>query len=147
MTTFGRNSAEPGGHRAVVDTSVLVSAFLFPGSLPGRLIKFARENRFEFYASTIIIDELTTALKRQRLRKAYGHSDQDVVTWSEKLRRIGTILPAPLPEIAPVCRDPDDDHVLAAAMAQMLVGLSPATRTYCLSANSMRFGSSPRGHS
>jgi hypothetical protein len=33
------------------------------------------------------------------------------------LEEVGRLFAAPLPEIGPVCRDPNDDHVIATALA------------------------------
>jgi putative PIN family toxin of toxin-antitoxin system len=33
------------------------------------------------------------------------------------LEEVGRLFAAPLPEIDPICRDPDDDHVIANALA------------------------------
>lgn len=103
--------------RAVVDTSVLVSAFLFPHSLPGRLIKLAEEDRFALHLSPILLKELREVLHRERLRKAYGYTHEVAERWCATLLGIGKLLRVPLPEISPTCRDPDDDHVIAAALA------------------------------
>jgi predicted nucleic acid-binding protein len=37
--------------------------------------------------------------------------------WCLSLHETGFMLTRPLPDIAPVCGDPDDDHVIAAALA------------------------------
>lgn len=102
--------------QAVVDTSVLISAFLFRHSLPGQLLKLAGQGGFGLHFSSIILAEFREALSRERLRRAHGYSDDDIAAWCTELHEIGTMLTEPLPQIAPVCRDPDDDHVIAAAV-------------------------------
>jgi predicted nucleic acid-binding protein len=42
----------------IVDTSVLVSAFLFPKSTPGRVLLLADQGVFAMYLSPIILEEL-----------------------------------------------------------------------------------------
>jgi putative PIN family toxin of toxin-antitoxin system len=101
---------------AVVDTSVLISAFLFPESLPGRLIELAHRRRFVLHLSPIILAELGEALRRDRLRRAYGHDDAAIEAWGARLCAIARLPRGPLPEIGPLCRDPDDDHVIAAGL-------------------------------
>lgn len=102
---------------AVVDASVLVSAFLFPGSVPGRVLKLAAADAFIMHVSPILIEEARRSLCRPRLRNAYDYDEADVSVWLRDLVRIGRTFAGDLPDIGPVCRDADDDHVLATAVA------------------------------
>jgi putative PIN family toxin of toxin-antitoxin system len=102
---------------AVLDASVLVSAFLFPESVPGRVLKLADRGMFALHLSPILLVETRRSLLRARTRDAYGHSEEDAIAWCAELQEIGSMLLVPLPDIGAVCRDPDDDHVLAAALA------------------------------
>jgi putative PIN family toxin of toxin-antitoxin system len=101
---------------AVVDASVLVSAFLFPEGIPGQVLRLADQGLYSLYFSPILIEEVTRSLKNPRLKKPYGYTDDDVRTWRVELHEIGSLWTKPLPKIGKVCRDPDDDHVIAAAM-------------------------------
>lgn len=102
---------------AVVDASILVSAFLFPGSVPGRVLKLADQGIFAMHLSPILLDETRDALLSPRLKKAYGHDDEAVREWCADLRETGAMFLGLLPDIGQVCRDPNDDHVIAAALA------------------------------
>ena len=102
---------------AVVDASVLVSAFLFPQSAPGQVLSLARDRVFSMHLSPILIEETRRSLLNPRLRNAYGHREEDVVAWCADLPQAGHVFFGRLPDIDQVCRDPDDDHVLAAAVA------------------------------
>ncbi len=59
----------------IVDTSVLVSAFLFPDSVPGRVVALAEEGAYALHFSPIILEELRRSLCNPRLRNAYSYSD------------------------------------------------------------------------
>ena len=71
---------------AVVDSSVLVSAFLFPDSVPGRVLKLADQGRFALNLSSIIVEETRRSLLNGRLRSAYGHADGAVLAWCAALQ-------------------------------------------------------------
>jgi putative PIN family toxin of toxin-antitoxin system len=103
---------------AVVDASVLVSAFLFPESVPGRVLKLALQGVLVLHLSPLLLDEKTRlALLSTRLRDIYGHADEAVLAWCTELEQVGRLFTAPLPEIGAVCRDPNDDHVIATVLA------------------------------
>jgi len=102
---------------AVVDTSVLVSAFLFPDSVPGRVVALADQGIYALHFSPIILEELRRSLSNPRLRNAYSYSDEQIDAWCAELHEIGSLVLRPLPDTGGVCRDPDDDHVIAAALA------------------------------
>ena len=100
---------------AVVDTSVLVSAFLFRQSVPGRVITLAEQNVYTLYLSPVLLEEVRRSLHHPRLKKAYGYADADVRAWCQTLKQIGKVWGKALPDVGPVCRDPDDKHVIACA--------------------------------
>ena len=102
---------------AIVDTSILVSAFLFPYSVPGQVVILAEQGIYALHLSPIILEEVKRSLHNPRLRKAYPHTDEKISLWCDGLHKIGALITKPLPDIQTVCRDPDDDHVIAAAMA------------------------------
>ncbi len=102
---------------AVVDASVLVSAFLFPGSVPGRVLRLAEQGAFTLHLSPLLLDETRYALLSTRLRGLYGHDEESVAAWCADIRESGSVFEGHAPEIGPVCRDPNDDHVLATAIA------------------------------
>ena len=100
---------------AVVDTSVLVSAFLFRQSVPGRVVTLAEQNVYTLYLSPILLEEVTRSLHHPRLKKSYGYADADVLAWCHTLKQIGKVWKKALPDVGLVCRDPDDEHVIACA--------------------------------
>jgi predicted nucleic acid-binding protein len=59
----------------VVDASVLVSAFLFPASIPGQAPRAAERNAFAPHLSPIPIEETRRSLCNPRLRGTCGHTE------------------------------------------------------------------------
>lgn len=100
---------------AVVDANVLVSAFLFPDSIPGLLLRVTNDGLYTLHTSPILIEETRNSLRNPRLKSSYDYLDAAVESWCRMLER--SAYNQPLPEIEPVCRDPNDDHVIATALA------------------------------
>jgi predicted nucleic acid-binding protein len=73
---------------AVLDASVLVSAFLFPGSVPGRVLTLADQGTFALHLSPLLLDETRTALLSTRLRDVYDHDEESVTAWCADLREM-----------------------------------------------------------
>lgn len=101
--------------RLVVDTNVVVSAFLWQGT-PGRLLEMAGEKQVRLFASRVLLDELGEVLDRQRLAKSVAATGLTVPQMLAAYRKVVTLVTArQLPrQVSP---DADDDAVLAAAHA------------------------------
>lgn len=101
--------------RIVADTNTVVSGLLW-GGLPQELINAARAKRITLYSSVTLIAEFAEVIAREkfatRIRSA-GVSAPELVADYAQLARI--VSPA---DIRPtVTGDPDDDQVLACALA------------------------------
>lgn len=102
--------------KAIVDSSVLVSAFLTRHGAAGQLLAGGLRRRFEIYVSGIILAETAKRLLgSEKLRGRYGYTEDEVYRYIERLTAAVIVL-SDFPAIAPTCRDPNDDHVLAAAI-------------------------------
>jgi uncharacterized protein len=101
--------------RIVADTNTALSGLLWGGP-PRRLIDLARERSLILCTSFTLLAELAEVVARnkfaQRIQLA-GLSAADLV---QDYRRLSIIV-EPHPLAAPVSRDPDDDQVLACAVA------------------------------
>jgi predicted nucleic acid-binding protein len=73
----------------VVDDAVLVSAFLFPGSIPGLVIEEAKRRSCALHVTPILIEEVRRSLLNRRLRDRYRHSEEDVSAWCRRLAETG----------------------------------------------------------
>ena len=100
--------------RLVLDTNVVVGAVLGSGP-PSRLIELASERQVDLFSSAGLITELAEVLHRSDLSRRLAHkgrSSSEVLALYEDL--VEQVLPA---EISRVAVDPDDDAVLACALA------------------------------
>lgn len=101
--------------RAVLDTNTVVSALLWGGA-PKGLLTAAAEERIELYTSAALIAELTDVLGRAKFAPRLALANRTVAMLIEQYKGlIETVVAAPIAPV--VLRDPDDDHVLACALA------------------------------
>ena len=101
--------------KLVVDTNVLVSAFLWKGT-PGQLIELAGEKECRLFTSRVLIDELAEVLQRKKLAKQVQATGFTAAQMLRNYQKLATTVTAR--RLAQqVSRDADDDAVLACALA------------------------------
>lgn len=101
--------------RLVVDTNVLVSAFLWEG-MPGRLIELAGEKEVQLFTSRALIDELDEVLHRRKLARQVAATGLTAEAMVKNYRRIASLVTVRQFAVQ-VSRDADDDRVLACSVA------------------------------
>lgn len=101
--------------RVVLDTNILVSGLLWSGP-PRLILDAARRGEIQLYTTQVLLDELYDVLRRDkfvtRLEQA-GVSSETLITGFKALANL--IEPQPIPPT--ILDDPDDDAVLACAVA------------------------------
>lgn len=103
--------------RIVLDSSVLVSAFLAKTGAAARVFDHALADRVRLVLSEAIIAETRNVLLTYaRIRQRYPYTDDDAAGFCVRLGQAFTLLTA-FPPVSGVCRDPTDDMVLACAVA------------------------------
>ena len=103
--------------RAVIDTTVLVSAFLRPheGGASFDLLHLAAAGAFELVLSDDILEETARVLlTRPHLRRRYQYPDAAVVIYCKGLTEIATVVISDPPSVD-VVRDPEDNMIVACA--------------------------------
>jgi uncharacterized protein len=103
-------------HSLVLDTNVVISALLWYGA-PTRLLEMVEEDMIQLFTSHTLIDELSGILLHARklatpIRKTGFTAEEMIVEY----QRITTVITAHK-LTQKVCRDADDDAVLACALA------------------------------
>lgn len=94
--------------KLVLDTNVLLAAVLADGLCRDLVGKRIRAH--ELLTSTTLLDELA-----EQLRNRFKTDPHEVPLFTAYRERATLVSALPLPK--PVCRDPDDDQVLATAVA------------------------------
>ena len=101
--------------RAVVDTNVLVSAVILPGSQLGKILFYIRDGSFTLLYHSATLAELVRVLESSRIQKRFGPIAADVQTTVELIVRYGELIE--LTQHFALCRDPKDDIFLDVAVA------------------------------
>ena len=102
--------------RLVLDTNIVLSALLWRGT-PYRLLEAIRSQHpsLQLYSSPVLLEELTEVIARpafSRQLSAIGKTVRQVL--ADYIEIVDLVEPIEIPQIV---RDPDDDHVIACALA------------------------------
>jgi putative PIN family toxin of toxin-antitoxin system len=101
--------------RVVADTNVVVSGLLWRGN-PRRVLDAARDGIIELFTSIVLLEELEDVLSRERFAPRL-----EVAKVTARELVLGYAALATIVEAAPIepviLADPDDDAVLACALA------------------------------
>lgn len=101
--------------RIVLDTNVATSALLW-GGVPRQLLQAAREKKLQLYTSTTLLLELSDILGRAKFSRKLAAAQLSVDQLVERYALLTTVVHPAI--IAPtILDDPDDDQVLACALA------------------------------
>ena len=124
MSTRFVPSGAPAAPRmvsAVYDSNILVSAFLSrdnPGGLSNELLRYARQRLVNLYLSPEIIAEtFATLVGSTRARRRYRYTAAMASEFCDNLFAAANIVVDPPPAPGAVPRDPDDDKIVACAVA------------------------------
>ena len=100
--------------RAVIDTNVLVSALLWGGT-PRALLEHVRNGAVTLISSPALLAELARVLERPKFDVVLLRSNTSRAQTLAEVRQLADVIdPSLLSQ--PVCRDKDDDEVLALAV-------------------------------
>jgi putative PIN family toxin of toxin-antitoxin system len=94
-----------------------VSAFLTPGGAADALVDYAKTGHFACaLAEEILAETGRVLLATPRIRPRYPYTDEDVQDYLQGLRQAALIV-SDLPPFSGIVRDPNDDMILACAVA------------------------------
>lgn len=97
--------------RVVLDTNVYISALRFPKSSLFYLWESAIHGHYILITSPTILREFA-----EKLRVRFQVSDQEATDFVKRIARTATVVqPTMVPDAVP--NDPDDNHILACALA------------------------------
>src|SRR5438093_795008 len=101
---------------AVLDSTILISAFLAQRGVSNELLRHAREGAFRLFLSEEIIEEAQGVLldEERRHRQRYHYPNEEALNFVEGLRVFAHLV-TDLPQVSVVIRDPNDDMVVATA--------------------------------
>lgn len=101
--------------RAVIDTNVLLSGLLWRGPSYA-LLEQVRNGAVTFISSPALLAELAQVLARPKFDAVLSRSNSSRQQMLVQVRMLAEVIDPP-PLAQPLCRDPDDDAVLALARA------------------------------
>jgi uncharacterized protein len=101
--------------RIVIDTNVVLAGLLWRGPPYSLLAQVGKTPGMQLFSSQALLNELADVLMRPSPTKRLNQVNLTAHSvLADYVRAVTVLQPQPLPQ--PVCRDPDDDEVLALAL-------------------------------
>jgi uncharacterized protein len=100
--------------RAVIDTSVWVSALINPAGYPARVLAAFLDGRFTLIVSEPLLQELAATLSKPRIVRKYHITPEAVAALLSVFRERAVMVS--VYNTIHVCRDPNDDVVIETAL-------------------------------
>jgi uncharacterized protein len=97
--------------RLVLDTNILVSAFLAPNSIPAKVLNWGEDNGVILYSSSTLA-ELLSVLNRPKFAKYIDTNDVNDLS----MRITATWISVPILKRISLCRDSKDDMFIELAL-------------------------------
>lgn len=102
--------------RLVLDSNIVVGSYIVPAGAPARIVAAWRSGRFWLIISDWLLAEYEHALNYPRVRRRHGITPEQTARDIATIRELAILVePADIPRVVP--DDPDDDHVIATALA------------------------------
>jgi len=101
--------------RVVLDTNVVVSAYLVPTGKPARILSLGRQGKIDICLSEDILVEIKRTLLRPKLQKIHKATPQEIDRFLRAFMEVVNLVPGTM-EVDEVDADPDDNKVLACAL-------------------------------
>ena len=101
--------------RIVADTNTVLSGLLWQGT-PRQIIDRARVGAITLHTSLLLLAELAEVIGRDKFTRRIHNAQLSAAGLVADYQRLA-ILADPQPLAEPISRDPDDDHVIACALA------------------------------
>ena len=95
--------------RVVLDTNIIISAFIFPGGPPEAVYRLVLEGRVELVTSRPLLVELVRVLTEK-----FGWDSSRADDVVAQVARLGQVV-RPTETVSEITADPSDDRVLEAA--------------------------------
>ncbi len=101
--------------RAVLDANLFVSASIEPLGKPAQILDAWRSGLFDLLVRDDILAEIADVLRRPRIHKRHGWTDEQIDNFLALLREVAVVTQGAL-QVTVVADDPDDDMYLACAL-------------------------------